>query len=181
MPASSGGCINAVVYWGQKEATGEPWADGSPHPIGQGGSVYGDGATCLHHAESATRFAPTEVWENRNPWLVNRVELIQDSCGAGKNRGGLGVNLEIEMLEDTFATTVCERTELAPWGLNEGKEGMESNKRMAKKTVTLGNENKGTITKNSGIKSREKIITHRHYCSQVTFNQLWVITNSITN
>ena len=89
VPASSGGCINAVVYWGQREDTGEPWADGSPHPIGQGGSFYGDGATCLHHAESATRFAPTEVWENRNPWLVKRVELIQDSCGAGKNRGGL--------------------------------------------------------------------------------------------
>jgi len=31
------------------------------------------------------------------------------------------------MLEDTFATTVCERTELAPWGLNEGKEGMANN------------------------------------------------------
>ena len=127
VPASSGGCINAVVYWGQKKATGEPWADGSPHPIGQGGSIHGDGATCLHHAESATRFAPTEVWENRNPWLVKRVELIQDSCGAGKNRGGLGVNIEIEMLEDTFATTVCERTELAPWGLKEGKEGMPNN------------------------------------------------------
>ena len=42
-----GGCINAVVYWGQREDSGEPWADGSPHPIGQGGSFYGDGATCL--------------------------------------------------------------------------------------------------------------------------------------
>ena len=127
VPASSGGCINAVVYWGQREETGEPWADGSPHPIGQGASIYGDGATCLHHAESATRFAPSEVWENRNPWLVKRVELIQDSCGAGKNRGGLGVNLEFVMLEDTYATTVCERTELAPWGLNGGKEGLANN------------------------------------------------------
>ena len=51
--------------------------DGAPHPVGQGASIFGDGATCLHHAESATRFAPAEVWENRNPWLVNRVELIQ--------------------------------------------------------------------------------------------------------
>ena len=31
VPASSGGCINAVVYWGQREDTGEPWADGSTH------------------------------------------------------------------------------------------------------------------------------------------------------
>ena len=127
VPASSGGCINGIVYWGQREKSGEPWADGSPHPVGQGASHFGDGATCLHHAESATRFAPAEVWENRNPWLINRVELIQDSCGAGKNRGGLGVYFEITMLEDTFATTVCERVKLAPWGLNGGKEALSNN------------------------------------------------------
>ena len=124
VPASSGGCINGIVYWGEREQSGEPWADGAPHPVGQGASVFGDGATCLHHAESATRFAPAEVWENRNPWLVNRVELIQDSCGAGQYRGGLGVNFEITMLEDTFATTVCERTKFPPWGLNGGMEGI---------------------------------------------------------
>lgn len=127
VPASSGGCINGIVYWGQREKSGEPWADGSPHPVGQGASYFGDGATCLHHAESATRFAPAEVWENRNPWLINRVELIQDSCGAGKNRGGLGVYFEITMLEDTFATTVCERVKFPPWGLNGGKEALANN------------------------------------------------------
>ncbi len=127
VPASSGGCINGIVYWGQREKRGEPWADGSPHPVGQGASYFGDGATCMHHAESATRFAPAEVWENRNPWLINRVELIQDSCGAGKNRGGLGVYFEITMLEDTFATTVCERVKFPPWGLNGGKEALANN------------------------------------------------------
>ncbi|PPR50281.1 MAG: Acetophenone carboxylase delta subunit [Alphaproteobacteria bacterium MarineAlpha5_Bin5] len=127
VPASSGGCINAIVWWGIREKNGEPWADGAPHPVGQGASSFGDGATCLHHAESATRFAPAEVWENRNPWLVNRVELIKDSGGAGQYRGGLGVNLEFTMLEDSYATTVCERTQLPPWGLNGGKEGLANN------------------------------------------------------
>ena len=127
VPASSGGCINGIVWWGIREETGEPWADGAPHPVGQGASHFGDGATCLHHAESATRFAPAEVWENRNPWLINKVELIQDSCGAGKNRGGLGVNFEFEMLEDSFATTVCERSKLPPWGLNGGLEALPNN------------------------------------------------------
>ena len=127
VPASSGGCINGIVYWGQREKSGEPWADGSPHPVGQGASYFGDGATCMHHAESATRFAPAEVWENRNPWLINRVELIQDSCVAGKNSGGLVVYFEITMLEDTFATTVCERVKFPPWGLNGGKEALANN------------------------------------------------------
>ena len=31
------------------------------------------------------------------------------------------------MLEDSFATTVCERTKLPPWGLNGGNEGIANN------------------------------------------------------
>ena len=62
-------------------------------PIGQGASVHGDGASCLiHHGEASTRFSPTEVWESKNPWLLEKVELAQDSCGPGEHRGGLGVD-----------------------------------------------------------------------------------------
>ena len=42
-----------------------------------------------------------------------------------ENRGGLGVNFEFEMLEDSFATTVCERT--TSWGLNGGLEALPNN------------------------------------------------------
>ena len=38
-------------------------------------------------AEAATRFSPTEVWESKNPWLLEKVELATDSCGPGKHRG----------------------------------------------------------------------------------------------
>ena len=31
------------------------------------------------------------------------------------------------MLEDSYATTVCERTLLPPWGLKGGKEGLANN------------------------------------------------------
>jgi N-methylhydantoinase B len=55
------------------------------------------------------------------------VELIQDSGGAGQYRGGLGVNLEFTMLEDSYATTVCERSKFPPWGLNGGREGLTNN------------------------------------------------------
>lgn len=61
VPASSGGCIASVVYWGTREATGEPWADGAPHPVGQGGSVHGDGSTSMYISQSATRLSPMEV------------------------------------------------------------------------------------------------------------------------
>jgi N-methylhydantoinase B len=121
VPASSGGDICALVWWGRRRATGEPWADGSPHPVGQGASARGDGAhTLMHVAESATRIAPTEVSESRNPWLTERFELAADSGGAGRLRGGNGLDLDIRLLEDAELTSVVDRTSVSPAGLAGG-------------------------------------------------------------
>lgn len=121
VPACSGGDICALVWWGVREKTGEPWADGSPHPVGQGASHGRDGASSLLHvAEAATRFSPTEVWEAKNPWLLEKIELTPDSCGPGQFQGGLGLDLHFQMLEDSWVTAALERTNNAPWGLEGG-------------------------------------------------------------
>jgi N-methylhydantoinase B len=124
VPAGSGGDICSLVWWGVREDSGEPWADGSPHPVGQGASATGDGTSALMHvSESATRVTPAEVWESRNPWLVEAVELIPDSCGAGRHRGGLGVRYAFRALEEMWLTAVIERTRSAPWAARGGREG----------------------------------------------------------
>ena len=133
-PASSGGCLIGAVWWGKREKDGEPWADGAPHPVGQGGFFGGDGVTSMHHNSAGTRISPTEIWESRNPWLIKRIELAKDSCGAGQFRGGLGLDLEFEMLEETYITTVVERTKFPPWGINKGKEGRANNVEVLKKS-----------------------------------------------
>jgi N-methylhydantoinase B len=122
--ACSGGDLAACVWWGVREGTGEFWGDGSPHPIGQGASSRGDGASSLlHHIEAATRFAPVEVWEARNPWLMERFELAPDSGGPGMYRGGLGPDMFFHFLEESFCTSTIERTKNAPWGLAGGLPG----------------------------------------------------------
>jgi N-methylhydantoinase B len=122
--ACSGGDLCAALWWGVREETGEFWGDGSPHPIGQGASARGDGAnSCLHHIEAATRFAPMEVWEAKNPWLMEKFELAPDSGGAGRYRGGLGPDMFFHFLEDSEATSTIERTKHAPWGIAGGREG----------------------------------------------------------
>ena len=127
--ASSGGDILGLVWWGTREATGEPWADGGPHPVGQGASVRGDGANALMHVgESATRFTPVEVWETKNPWLLEQVELIADSGGAGRHRGGVGVQFDFQMLEDSYVTVVVERTKSKGWGLEGGEPAGVANR-----------------------------------------------------
>ena len=145
-PASSGGCLGAAVWWGKRENSNEPWADGSPHPIGQGGFYGGDGITSMHHNSAGTRISPTEIWESRNPWLVKKIELAQDSCGAGEFRGGLGLDLEFEMLEETFVTTVVERTKFPPWGIKEGGEGRANNVILNRKNEYIN------VPKKTGLK-----------------------------
>ena len=126
--ACSGGDICSLVWWGNRESTGEPWADGSPHPVGQGAHLNGDGAnSLLHISESATRFSPVEVWETKNPWLLEQVQLIEDSGGAGRHRGGLGVELDFQMLEDCYVTAVVERTRNPGWGLEGGADAARAN------------------------------------------------------
>jgi N-methylhydantoinase B len=123
VPACSGGDICALVWWGEREGSGEPWTDGAPHPVGQGAHAGGDGANSLMHvSEASTRITPIEVWEAKNPWIVDRFELAPDSCGPGRQRGGLGLDIDFTMREDAWLTSTVERTKNAPWGLAGGRE-----------------------------------------------------------
>ncbi len=84
------------MWYGVRRETGAFWADGSPHPVGQGASIHGDGQNArLHHIEAATRFAPLEVWEAKNPFLMERCELAPRLGRAGnpprRSRRGHGV------------------------------------------------------------------------------------------
>lgn len=123
VPASSGGDLVGLVWWGDNSSTGEPWAEGGPNPIGHGAWAGGDGASSLIHiGQACSRISPVEVLEARYPWLMRRVELAPDSCGAGKYRGGLGVDMDFEMLDDSWLTSIVERTKNRPWGLAGGTE-----------------------------------------------------------
>ena len=130
VPACSGGDLAALVWWGVREATGEPWADGSPHPLGAGAHVGGDGATMMHAAEAATRFSATEIWEAKNPWLMEKLEFAPDSCGPGKHRSGLGIDLHFHMFEDAYVTSAVERSRNQPWGLVDGGSGRANSVRL---------------------------------------------------
>jgi N-methylhydantoinase B len=158
VPAASGGDICALVWWGYRREGGEAWTDGAPHPIGQGAHRRGDGASSLMHvSEAATRFSPVEVWEARNPWLVERMELARDSGGAGRNRGGLGVDFSFRMLEDAWVTSTVERTRNAPWGLEGGGEG-----RPNAATLVLPDGSQRRLGKATGVPVPAGGVLHLH-------------------
>ena len=123
VPAGSGADIMALIWWGNREGTGEPWAAGSWNPIGQGGSIHGDGSTAIHIALAFSRQGSMELWESKCPWLIESYELATDSGGAGENSGGCGVDLEWRLLEDCALTSTIEQTKHEVFGLDGGLPG----------------------------------------------------------
>jgi N-methylhydantoinase B len=88
---------------------------GRPHEDGESASV----SIC----QGDVRSAPIELQEIQYPFLIERFALRTDSGGAGKHRGGLGVDLTYRALQTCVANVNCDRTKDPPWGLNGGRPG----------------------------------------------------------
>jgi len=63
---------------------------------GQGGSAHGDGKSALLYPTSAANVS-VEMFESRTPLLVECKELIPDSGGPGRARGGLGQRVRMRV------------------------------------------------------------------------------------
>jgi N-methylhydantoinase B len=112
-------------YAGTSEGTGDFWQGGGNTLGGWGGHWGGDGQSALHTTTHGDcRRVPIEVEENEGLGLVTRFELVPDSGGAGRWRGGLGTRMEVVTPSAAFATLDFDRTQFPPWGLFGGKDGM---------------------------------------------------------
>jgi N-methylhydantoinase B len=77
---------------------------------------------CLNDGD--THNAPVEATEAKNPIIVEHRSLRQDSGGAGRFRGGLGVSNEVRMRRPATIHAHVERTICAPWGLHGGTDAL---------------------------------------------------------
>ena len=91
---------------------------------GWGGRPREDGESAsVSICQGDVRNAPVELQEIQYPFLIERFALRRDSGGAGRHRGGLGVELTYRALGKTLTNVNCERTKDPPWGLNGGGPG----------------------------------------------------------
>jgi hypothetical protein len=68
---------------------------------------------------------PVEVWESMYPLRVTQYRLRPDSAGPGRRRGGLGVRISYQALQDGIEFSVfTERQRLAPHGLKLGQPAL---------------------------------------------------------
>jgi len=64
-----------------------------------------------------------EMYEQQTPHMILKHEYLVDSAGAGKWRGGLGVETKIKLVGDgTKMVVFGDGHEVPPYGLFEGKE-----------------------------------------------------------
>ncbi len=91
---------------------------------GAGGRAYRDGSDGIQVHITNTSNLPIEALENEYPLLVEAYELIEDSGGAGEQRGGLGLRRVYRGIDHVLTFSgQAERSVHAPWGLFGGRPG----------------------------------------------------------
>jgi len=124
-PGGTGGNMPQVS--GIDPRTGQPFIHVAIHAGGLGARPNADGIHTFSFPPRAENI-PIEVVETENPIIFERFELLSDSAGAGKYRGGCGSVIRFRVLTDkpfTLANT-GDRFEYAAGGLFGGREGSKS-------------------------------------------------------
>ncbi len=73
---------------------------------------------CLNDGD--THNAPCEQVETKIPVVVESHALVPDTGGAGRNRGGLGVERVVRVLAPVIMNSRIDRVHCKPWGLEGG-------------------------------------------------------------
>jgi N-methylhydantoinase B len=90
---------------------------------GIGGRPHKDGEEALCSPFNAANI-PIEIQESNSPIIVERFELVPDSGGAGKHRGGCGIRKDIRVLADNVSLyNLGDRSVSQPYGLEGGGPG----------------------------------------------------------
>ncbi|HTG11773.1 MAG TPA: hydantoinase B/oxoprolinase family protein, partial [Candidatus Eisenbacteria bacterium] len=125
IPAGSYGDQMPTIAFGEHPDTGRLFIQGDLNAGGTGARPAYDGESgMIIFAGSTARNNPVEVVESRIPTMrILKYGLRPDSGGAGRHRGGLGIERVYEFLAPAFITFSLERKVDPPWGLQGGKDG----------------------------------------------------------
>jgi N-methylhydantoinase B len=125
IPAGSYGDQMPTIAFGEHPDTGRLFIQGDLNAGGTGARPAYDGESgMIIFAGSTARNNPVEVVESRiSTMRILKYGLRPDSGGAGRHRGGLGIERVYEFLAPAFITFSLERKVDPPWGLRGGKDG----------------------------------------------------------
>jgi len=111
--------MGAFSHWCNPNLGGLDDESGKPFVIydlifgGYGGRASADGAEALAPVMNCANI-PIEVQETQNPIRINRLEMIPDTGGAGKFRGGCGVRKDVELLNSSATLSLSSTPTVQP-------------------------------------------------------------------
>jgi N-methylhydantoinase B len=124
VPAGSKAMICHSGFGGIDPRNGEDYCYLETVAGGFGGRDGMDGPDAVQGHTQNTENAPIEETEHAYPIRFVRYGLINDSDGAGKWRGGLGVQRDYLFVDhDASFTLLADRAKQPPWGLFGGLPG----------------------------------------------------------
>ena len=127
VPACSGGDVCSMMGLGVNPRTGEPWLEATNEAVGFGGSAGGDGADgIMHLSEPGCRNNPVEVLETKSPMFIESYGYRQDTGGAGRYRGGVGVSRVYRFTAPSTGICLVYKTKTKPWPIGEGRAGQNN-------------------------------------------------------
>ena len=124
IPAAGKGCIVNIGFGGPDPRRGEYYCYMETIGGGNGARPTKDGPDGIQTNLQNTENAPIEEVELHYPIRIKRYELITDSCGAGRYRGGMAIRRDFEFpYAECSWTVLSDGRKFAPWGLMGGAEG----------------------------------------------------------
>ena len=126
VPAGHHGLLGgAMVFFGNHPQTGKRFVVQSLEGGGWGGRPMEDGESgTVSVCQGDVRNGSIEGIELKCPVLVEARAMRADSCGAGKYRGGLGLDVRVRnLVEGRWNFEHTKRQKCPPWGLWNGKAG----------------------------------------------------------
>jgi len=122
--AASNGQMCNVTIGGIDPRNDEPYTYYETIGGGHGARATKDGVDGIHCHMTNTMNTPVEALELAYPFVVTRYQLLADTGGPGKFRGGLGIRRDYLVLDDDASFGIlAERRKTAPYGLFGGREG----------------------------------------------------------
>lgn len=115
--------MNNLLIGGRDPRFDRPFAYYETLAGGHGAGPSGDGASAMQAHMTNTRNTPVESLEHAYPLRVRAFRVRRGSGGAGRHRGGDGVERAIELLAPARVTVIAERRVLQPWGAAGGRPG----------------------------------------------------------
>jgi 5-oxoprolinase (ATP-hydrolysing) len=116
MAASQGSMNN--FFWGNDEYQYYETLCG-----GAGATKNHDGTDAVHTHMTNSRLTDPEVLEYRFPVILDEFKIRENSGGAGKHKGGEGIERKVRFLEPMTATLLTGHRQVAPYGMAGGEAG----------------------------------------------------------